>query len=169
MDINTLPKYDKSKNTTGCCPRFNPKGWNEQELHFRDKLFVKAKTCSLFHIPLNMGKVFTKTSKEIEKAQASSDDNFIILSLEKSPWSAEHFFSVKKDVPGQEMTKMSGDYFTKVFNGQYRNMPQWCKELEDLIQKKGKKSKQLYFFYTTCPSCAKVYGENYVVGVGEFE
>lgn len=28
---------------------------------------------------------------------------------------------------------------------------------------KGKTMKKLYFSYTTCPACAKVYGKNYVV------
>lgn len=55
MEINALPKYDKSYNPTNCCPRFKPEGWNEQELRFRNKLFVKANTRSIFHIPINMG------------------------------------------------------------------------------------------------------------------
>ncbi|MCV3205496.1 hypothetical protein OHD62_06965 [Mesorhizobium sp. YC-39] len=25
--------------------------------------------------------------------------------------------------------------------------------------------REVYFFYTTCPKCAKAYGKNYVVGV----
>jgi len=25
----------------------------------------------------------------------------------------------------------------------------------------------MYFFYTTCPTCAKHYGKNYVVGVAK--
>ena len=48
MDINALPKYDMSDNPTNCCPRFNTDGWDEQELHFKDKLFVKTKTRSIF-------------------------------------------------------------------------------------------------------------------------
>ena len=30
-------------------------------------------------------------------------------------------------------------------------------------EKKGKVAKQLLFYYTTCPKCAKAYGKNYVV------
>lgn len=30
---------------------------------------------------------------------------------------------------------------------------------------KGRSVKKAYFFYTTCPKCAKIYGKNYVVGV----
>jgi hypothetical protein len=31
------------------------------------------------------------------------------------------------------------------------------------VESEGKEFKDLYFFYTTCPNCAKVYGKNYVV------
>jgi hypothetical protein len=58
MEINALPEYDTSDNPTGCCPKFHPENWDSQDLHFQDKLFVRAKTRSLGHIPLNMGSVF---------------------------------------------------------------------------------------------------------------
>ena len=44
METSALPHYDASDNPTHCCPRFNPEGWDEQELHLKDKLFLKAKT-----------------------------------------------------------------------------------------------------------------------------
>ena len=37
------------------------------------------------------------------------------------------------------------------------------KVMNDFIKSKGKEAKKLYFFYTTCPKCAKVYGKNYTV------
>jgi hypothetical protein len=51
MQTNALPDCDMSVNTTGCCPKFNPQGWDAQELHFRDKPFVRATTRSLMHVP----------------------------------------------------------------------------------------------------------------------
>lgn len=167
METNALPKYDRRDNPTGCCPRFKPQGWDAQELHFRDKLFVKARTRSLFHIPLNMGSVYPRTFRAIEDAHATSDDNFIVLSRDPSAWSGEHFFAVNKQVPGQDMVRMSGDFLTKVFEGPYRNVPKWEKELADIVRARGKAPKRCFFFYTTCPKCAKAYGENYVVGVAE--
>lgn len=169
MDVNTLPKYDMSDNPTGCCPRFKPDGWDEVELHFKDKLFVKAKTRSIFHIPINMGSVFPKTFAAIEKSGAHSEDDFIVLSYDPSPWASEHYFSVIKDVPGQEMVHLTGDYLTKVYEGPYRNVPIWEKEMDDLVKRKGKQVKKTYFFYTTCPKCAKFYGKNYMVAVAEFQ
>ena len=115
MEINALPKYDMSDNPTKCCPRFKQEGWDDQELHFKDKLFVKVKTRSIFHIPINMGSVYPKTFKAIEEANAFSDDNFIVLSHDPSAWTGEHYFSVTKEVPNAEMVTLSGDYLTKVF------------------------------------------------------
>jgi len=35
--------------------------------------------------------------------------------------------------------------------------------MADYVSRKGKTSKKTYFFYATCPKCAKYYGKNYVV------
>ena len=169
METNALPKYDTSDNPTNCCPRFNPDGWDEQELHFKDKLFVKAVTRSLFHIPLNMGTVFPETLKAIENANAQNMEQFIVLSHDPSAWRGEHYFAVTKDVPGQDMVKMSGDFMTKVFEGPYKNAPQWEKEMESLVKSQGKQAVKTYFFYTTCPKCAKFYGKNYMVAVAQIQ
>lgn len=169
MKINALPQYDMSDNPTNCCPRFNPTGWDEQELHFKDKRFVKVKTRSIFHIPINMGSVFSKTISSIEHLKAMNEENFIVLSYDPSAWTAEHYFSVTKDVPGQKMVHMSGDYLTKVFEGPYKDAPKWEKEMEALVTSKGKRLKKTYFFYTTCPKCARFYGKNFVVAVSEIQ
>jgi hypothetical protein len=167
MEVNALPTYDMNDNPTGCCPRFDPREWDDQELHFSEKLFVRSKTRSLFHIPLNMGGVFRKTFAAIENANAHSDDDFIVLSHDLSPWSGEHYFSVTKEVPDQEMVRLSGDYLTKVFEGPYREVPSWCREMEAYVNDRGKDVKATNFFYTTCPKCAKYYGKNYVVAVAK--
>lgn len=167
MDINALPKYDMSDNPTNCCPRFNTDGWDEQELHFKDKLFVKVKTRSIFHIPINMGSVFPKTFSAIDNVHAKAEDELIVLSYDPSAWAGEHYFSVTKNVPGMEMVRMTGDYLTKVYEGPYKNVPKWEKEMGDFAKSKGKQPKKIYFFYTTCPKCARIYGNNYVVAVSE--
>jgi len=169
MEVNVTPKYDMSDNETNCCPRFNPEGWDGQELHFKDKLFVKTKTISFLHIPLNMGSVYPKTFKAIEDAQAFDMENVLVLSYDPSSWRGEHYFAVTKEVPGQEMVKFTGTYLTKVFEGPFKNAPQWCKSMEEYVTSKGKSLEKTYFFYTTCPKCIKHYGKNYVVGVAEIK
>lgn len=165
MDVNALPKYDMSDNPTGCCPRFKPGGWDGQELHFLDKPFVKARTRSLFHVPLNMGAVFSRTFKAIEAAGAQPADELIVLSRDASAWTGEHYFAVRGDVPGQETVRLSGDFLTKVFEGPYREARRWCDDTARYAKERGKAVDDLFFFYTTCPKCAKTYGRNYVVAV----
>ena len=164
MQTNETPPYDMANSETGCCPRFHPEPWDERELHFEDKLFVRATTVSLFHIPLNMGSMFTRTHQAIGKAHAEPA-GFLVLSRDLSAWRAEHLFAVAAEVPGAEMVSLSGDYFTKVFEGPYRDAPKWCAAMSGHVAAKGKTPGNLYFFYTTCPRCAKHYGKNYVVGV----
>jgi len=121
----------------------------------------------IFHIPLNMGSVFPRVFDAMEKASATDYDNFIVLSYDPSAWTGEHFFAASKDVAGLEMVRLSGGYLTKVFEGPFKHASKWMKEMEIFVEEKGKQLNKMYFFYTTCPKCAKVYGKNYVVGVAQ--
>lgn len=169
MRTNALPKYDPTDNPTGCCPRFAAEGWDDQELRFEDKPFVRAKTRSIAHIPINMGAVFRRTFEAIEKANAEDDGQFIVMSRDESPWSAEHLFAVSKEVAGQQTVRLSGDYVTKVFEGPYRQAPTWEREVVQLVRDRGKEVERVWFFYTTCPKCARAYGKNYVVAVAKVQ
>lgn len=164
MKINELPTYDPSDNLTGCCPRFHPEGWEGQELHFQDKPFVRASTVSVFHMPLNMGAVFTKTWRAIQEAHAEGG-GFLVLSHDDSPWHADHLFAVSGDVPGADMVHLTGTYKTHVFEGPFSDAGKWAAAMKE----KEPGMKDLFFFYTTCPKCAKVYGKNYVVGVAQVD
>lgn len=167
MQINELPRCDSSVNTTGCCPRFNPQGWDGQELHLRNRPMVRAVTWSALHVPLNMGRVFARVQSHIAEAGAFDPRDCIVLSRHRSPWTSEHYFPVTNPIETETMTTLSGDFITKVFNGSYREVYRWRRQLQDLVRARGGTPGAIYFFYTTCPDCAKTYGENYVVGVAE--
>ncbi|MGI9355401.1 MAG: hydrolase [Rhizobiaceae bacterium] len=165
MQTNAVPPYDDSVNTTGCCSRFNPVGWDGQELHLDNKQFIRATTKSLMHIPLNMAGVFGRVQRHIENAGAYDPDNCIVLSRDQSAWKAEHLFSIAKPVPEEEAVTLTGNFITKVFEGPYRQAKDWQEEMKELARARGGTGDEVYFFYTTCPKCAKAYGKNYVVGV----
>jgi hypothetical protein len=167
METNATPTYEMGDNVTGCCPRFKPEGWDSRDLHFKNKPFVRATTRSLFHIPINMAQVYKRTSDAIEAAHAYDYRQILILSRDLSPWSSEHLFAVDHDVPGEEMARLTGDYRTKVFEGPFKDAPKWESELEAIAAKNHEAVEKTYFFYTTCPKCAKIYGKNYVVGVAK--
>ena len=167
MQTNALPVCDMSVNTTGCCPKFNPQGWDAQELHFRDKRFVRATTRSLMHVPLNMSKVFGRVMGHIEKCGGIDASDYIVLSRDTSAFEGEHLFAAKNAVPDEEMTTLSGDFVTKVFEGPYGHVGRWRETIAELVRARGAEPKSVWFFYTTCPKCAKAYGQNYVVGVAQ--
>ena len=116
MQVNAIPPYDPTDNPTGCCPRFHPEAWENQELTFDEKPFVRASTVSAFHVPLNMGSVFTKTWEAIRRHHAEGKE-FLVLSHDDSAWHSEHLFAVDHDVPGAVMAHLSGTFLTKVFEG----------------------------------------------------
>ncbi|CAG1001776.1 hypothetical protein METP2_03330 [Methanosarcinales archaeon] len=152
--------YEQSE--TGCCPRFDPGPWEDKEIKFQDKLFLKDHVRSFLHIPLNFDKIMVKNMEKIEAANALTPEP-LLLSDEKSMWGADVYIAVSKEVPGAQMEKISGTFLSKVFEGPYNNMGKWAKEMQGFVKSKGKELKKMYFFYTTCPKCAKYYGKNYTV------
>lgn len=144
-----------------CCPMFDPAPWDEKEIQWQGKRFVKDRVTSFLHIPLNFGAVMKRNMTRIEAADAAIGQN-VILSDENSLWGADVFIEVAKDVPGANMATISGNFLCKVFEGPYKNMRIWIAEMRDFVHSKGKEMGKMYFFYTTCPKCAKKYGKNYV-------
>ena len=147
---------------TGCCPPFNPEPWEEKEIAWKDKIFVKDHVTSFCHIPLNMAGKVIKNMKLIIEAKAEPSQQ-LMLTDEKSPWGLDIYIDVSKEVPGAKMTTISGTFLTNVFEGPFKDMGKWAKGMDIYVKSKGKTMNKLYFSYTTCPSCAKAYGKNYVV------
>jgi hypothetical protein len=156
--------YENSE--TGCCPRFNPEPWDEKEITWKDKLFLKDRVRSFLHIPLNFGSVIVKNIEKIKNAGALPLEP-LMFTDEKSLWSLDMYIAVAKEVPGAEMVKMSGTFLTKVFEGHFKDAGKWAKEMQEYVKSKNKSLKKMYYFYTTCPACAKFYGKNYTVILAE--
>lgn len=153
---------DQKIQSTGCCEPFNPSPWQDREITWQDKIFVKDHITSFFHVPLNIGKKIVKNMKLIEQANAQAPYQ-LMLTDEKSLWGADIYIDVIKPVPGATMATLSGIFLTKVFEGPYQNVGKWAQEMDAYVKNKNKVLRKLYFSYTTCPKCAKVYGKNYVI------
>ncbi len=149
---------------TGCCKRFDPKPWDNKEIVFRDKLFLKDRVISVFHIPLNFGGVMKRDMEKIAAAGALADEP-LLLSDENSLFGSDVYIAISKEVPGATTVRLSGRFLSKVFEGSFKNMGSWVKEMREYVKTKTNNApiKKLYFFYTMCPRCAKHYGQNYVV------
>jgi hypothetical protein len=148
--------------STECCPRFDPAPWDGKEVTWDNKLFLQARVVSFLQLPLNFGAVMKRSMAAAEAAGAVPDE-LLVLSDESSPWGANVYIAISKEIPGARTATLSGTFLAKVFEGPYRNMRSWISEMESFVKSNGKATKKRYFFYTTCPKCAKKYGKNYVV------
>lgn len=160
----------KNDRAAQCCPKFDPEPWHDKEIGWENKLFVKDTVTQFVHMPLPgaFGKAVARMWKRIEDAGANPDvKDFIMLATESSPWKGELYIHVTKEVPNAENVNLAGTYLTKVFDGPYNAVPKWIKEMTEYVNKKGKTVKKHYFYYTTCPKCARIYGHNYVVAFAE--
>jgi hypothetical protein len=159
---------NQSTENIQCCPKFNPAPWDGKVLEWNNKKFIKGRVFTLFYMPFNFGKVITKMLAEIEKAGAKAED-WMGLSDHTSKWNMDLYVAVDREIPGAENVSLSGKFFSKVYEGAFKETGQWCKDFETLVKSKGMEIKKLYMWYTTCPKCVKKYGKNYVVVIGKIE
>ena len=152
--------YDTQE--TGCCAKLDVELWDGRELVWEDKPFLRDHIRELLHIPLNFGSVISRDHAAIESAEAYPEEP-IWLTDEVSPWGADIFVAVDRDVPNVQMERLSGRFLTKVFEGPYRSVTTWVREMEDYVQGQGERLEKLFFYYATCPKCAKHFGANRVV------
>ncbi len=151
---------------TGCCPRFVPEPWDEKEIAWQGKLFVTDRVLCLLHIPLNFGRVVVRNMEKIKAAGALAPEP-LMLADHVSPWRIELYIAAAKEVPGCQMTAISGTFLSKVFEGPYKDAGKWCAQMREFVTARGRQPGKLYHFYTTCPRCAKFYGKNYTVLLAE--
>lgn len=147
--------YDNSE--TGCCARLDRARWDGAKFEWREKLFLKDHIRAFLHIPLNFGSVISRDNAAIENASAYPEDP-LWLTEEVSPWGSDIHVAVDRRLPDVEMEAISGTFFTKVFEGPYRDAGKWARAMESEVREKGHELKKLYFFYATCPKCAKHFG-----------
>lgn len=154
------------KDPSVCCPPFDPVPWEEKTIVWNEKPFITAPVCQLFHIPLpgSIARTVNKLWSAAEAAEAAPEvQDFLMLAHDPSPWRSDFYLAVTHPVAGISNVTLSGTFLTKVFDGPYRDVPKWIRQTGQYVAAKGHSVLKYYFYYTTCPKCAKKYGHNYVV------
>jgi hypothetical protein len=158
--------YDNSE--TGCCARLDTDKWDGRVLEWKDKPFLKDHINQAFHIPLNFGKVMSRDHEAIEAAGAYPEEP-IWLTEERSPWRSDVYVALDRELPDQDVARLSGTFLARVFEGPYREMKRWVSEMEQYVGEKGFEAKKMLFYYPVCPDCAKKFGKNEVVILARVE
>ena len=149
-----------------CCPKFDPEPWDRKFIEWENKKFIKDKVMTLFYMPLNFGCVMKRLNAKVEKAGAAMPD-WLCLSDNTSKWNMDLYLAVDKEVGDAENTTLTGKFFSKVYEGAFKDTGKWCQDFEKDVKEQGFTLGKMYMWYTTCPKCAKKYGKNYVVIFGK--
>src|SRR3989339_11577 len=149
-----------------CCPKFDPVLWDNKTFEWDNKKFIKDKVFTLFYVPINFGSAMKRSVKKIEGAGAKMLEG-MTLSEHTSKWNMDLYLAVDKEVSGAENIMLSGKFFSKVYEGNFKDTGIWMKDFENYAKEKGMEVKKMYMWYTTCPKCAKKYGKNYVAIVAQ--
>lgn len=151
-----------------CCPKFEPEPWDDKLLDWNNKQFIKDSVRTFFFMPLNFGKVMKRLDSKVSTA-GSSMPEMLCLSDHTSKWNMDVYLAVDKQVANATNITLSGKFYSRVYEGPFRDTGKWCKDFEEKAKSKGLSVKKWYMWYTTCPKCAKKYGKNYVAIVSEVE
>ncbi len=149
-----------------CCLVFDPKPWHDVEFKWENKRFIKGEVKTFFYIPFGFGKTISKLMVEAEKFDAKTE-TMISLSNHLSKWRMELLLEVSKEIPIVENIILSGNFYSRVYEGEFKEMGRWMKDFGEMIEQKGYQMKRMFTWYTTCPKCAKEYGKNYTVMIAE--
>jgi hypothetical protein len=156
--------------TEKCCPPFDPKPWDGITHEWKDKPFITDSIPQFMHVPLpgTMARMMKRITKKAEELGIATDEkNFLLLAHDPSPWKSVFYLAVTKDHPQANVTKLSGKYLSRVFDGPYNMIPTYIRETEISVKAENYSALKYYFYYTTCPKCAKKYGHNYIVVLAE--
>lgn len=151
-----------------CCPEFDPRPWDDQLFEWKNKKFIKDNVLTLFYMPVNFGKAMIRLNKVVNNAGAVVPD-WLCLSDHTSKWNMDLYLAVDKEIANAKNVTLSGKFFSKVYEGPFRDTGKWCKDFETTLESKKLKKNKLYMWYTTCPKCAKKYGKNYVVIMADID
>ncbi len=151
-----------------CCPKFDPKNWEEKTHIWKNKKFVKDKVFTLFYMPINFGSVISKLFQKTQNANATMPD-WLCLSDHTSMFNMDIYLAVDKEVENANNVSMDGKFYSKVYEGPFSDTGKWCKDFQAHLTIKKMSMEKMFMWYTTCPKCAKKYGKNYVVVIAKVE
>jgi endo-beta-N-acetylglucosaminidase D len=77
------------------------------------------------------------------------------------------YLAVDREVPNANNITLSGKFLSKVYEGPFKDTGKWMEDFKTYAKSKKYEIKKFYQWYTTCPKCAKKYGQNYVVIVAQ--
>src|SRR5512135_2861129 len=106
MTMQASPETRNAVADTGCCPRFDPTPFQDAEITWTDKPFVKERVHSVMHVPFDMAPKMKRVMRKIDAAHAKPAQG-LMLSDELSAWRSDLYIAVTGPVPDAELVTLS--------------------------------------------------------------
>jgi hypothetical protein len=149
-----------------CCELVEKKDWDGKTVNWKDKHFVKKKYSALFYMPLGLDGLLKKLMAELNEKNLVPDDHPIMLWRNEGLFGGEILVALKKDSSDYDTITLSGEYFTKFYEGKgYEDAGKWHKDFQAAT--KDKDVKEVMTEYVLCPGCQKKYGKMQAILFGK--
>jgi hypothetical protein len=159
---------EKPDKEVTCCPVFDAAKWNEQMYTWENKQFIRGTMPQFLHFtfPRLVRRIMKKLWEQAAEAEPDRED-FLILTYDLSAWKGEIYLPVTHAVPGADNVVLSGTYFTKVFEGPFKMVPQYVNEMDILLSRRDILAKRYFFYSTACPICERKYSADSIIAFAE--
>jgi len=161
-------QVDETTQKPVCCPPFHSALWDGKTFEWDHKKFIRDHVLTLFYVPINFGAVMKRSGIAIDNSDSKAVES-MWLADHTSPWNMDLYIAVEREVADVENVVLSGKYISRVYEGAYKEIGTWKKDFEKYVKESNNSLTRTYLWYTTCPKCAKKYGKNYVVFIGQIQ
>lgn len=144
---------------SNCCPEVRKEDW-EYVQHEWNKYFLEGNVFQLFRMPLNYGSVLKKLAAAAKARNWDKHGNPLVLTQETGFFSMQMLLELfRPDPKADGVVFFSGSFISHYYEGPYSGLGKAVQELDDYVTKAtGLPPKDYFFWYTTCPKCAKERG-----------
>lgn len=127
---------------------------------------------TIFHMPLFwiISKKFSALWNLRKKLNAEQNyEDSLFLFYDPTAFKSEIYLTTSKKTNHEKAIEITGNFYSKVYDGKYKEIPKFMENITKTLQKKQKKVKKIYIHYAYCPKCIKKYGHNYMTLFAELE
>jgi len=146
------------------CRKVAARDWHNRELVFENRSFYVHRLPLFFHLPICLSRRIKKLKSEVAMKNYSIADPLMVIQkdgslsgmvmLEIDP---PRFFDPKIKTFDKNL------FFSWISEEAPINLREELSEAKRIVQTNGQKIKDVYFWYTTCPKCKTINGNQTVI------
>ena len=123
---------------------------------WENKPFIKRHYFALFYMPLGLDGILKELMEDLKSKDLLADKPPGMIWRNEGMFGGDVYLAIKKEDPNYKTEKISGTFFTMLFEGKdYKEVSKWFQVFKDETLKRGKNVKEIMSYYTICPHCQK--------------